>query len=101
MGYQNPPSKTPHVLSLRAHAERCVEAGAPTKGLTFRKGNHEVNVLAVNCGMVFYGEYRDGREGPVRLSQAPMSEWNRLAIEAIQAGAEVFTTLHKRGRIQG
>ena len=71
--------------------DRCVRAPAPTKGLTFRKGKREANVHDVKNGIVFYGVYLDGDDWPAGLYQATLDEWDRLATQAVEHGAEVFT----------
>ena len=64
---------------------------APTRGLTFRKGRREANVHAVKDGIVFYAIYLDGEALPAGAYQATLDEWERLATQALEHGAEVFT----------
>lgn len=68
-----------------------LERIAPKKGLTFRKGKREANVHDVKDGIVFYGVYLDGDDWPSGLYQATIDEWNRLATQAVEHGAEAFT----------
>lgn len=77
--------------------DRCVRAPAPTKGLTFRKGKREANVHDVRDGIVFYGVYLDGDDWPAGLYQATLDEWNKLATQAVEHGAEVFTMVRSNG----
>ena len=81
--------------------DRCVRAPAPTKGLTFRKGKREANVHDVKDGIVFYGVYLDGDDWPAGLYQATLDEWNRLAEQAVEHGAEVFTMMRSNASFTG
>lgn len=78
-------------IDANGRVDRSVRAPAPTKGLTFRKGKREASVHDVKDGIVFYGVYWDGDEWPAGLYQATLDEWNRLAEQAVEHGAEVFT----------
>ena len=78
--------------------DRSVRAPAPTKGLTFRKGKREANVHDVKDGIVFYGVYLDGDDLPAGLYQATLDEWNKLATQAVEHGAEVFTMVRSNAR---
>ena len=69
--------------------DRCVRA--PAKGLTYRKGKREANVHDVKDGIVYYGVYLDGDDWPAGLYQATLDEWDRLATQAVEHGAEVFS----------
>ena len=81
--------------------EASVRALTPTKGLTFRKGKREANVHEVNDGIVFYGVYLDGDDWPAGLYQATLDEWNRLATQAVENGAEVFTMVRPNVNVRG
>ena len=81
--------------------DRCVRAPAPTKGLTFRKGKREANVHDVKDGIVFYGVYLDGDDWPAGLYQATLDEWDRLATQAVEHGAEVFTMVRSNAEVKG
>ena len=78
-------------IAANGRVDRNVRAPAPTKGLTFRKGKREANVHDVKDGIVFYGVYLDGDDWPAGLYQATLDEWNRLAEQAVEHGAGVFT----------
>lgn len=80
-------------ISANGRVDRNVRAPAPTKGLTFRNGKREANVHEVKDGIVFYGVYLDGDDLPAWLYQATLDEWNNLATQAVEHGAEVFTML--------
>lgn len=65
----------------------------PVTGLTYRKGRRESNIHAVEDGIVFYAVYYVGEKHPVGTYQATIDEWQRMAEQAIQHGAEVFSLL--------
>ena len=95
-------------MSLLSYNELCglVELGAigpvaPKKGLTFRKGKRESNVHDVKDGIVFYGVYLDGDDLPAGLYQATLDEWNKLATQAVEHGAEVFTMVRANVEFSG
>lgn len=71
--------------------ERRVSVPPPTKGLTFRNGKREANVHNVKDGIVFYGVYLDGDDWPAGLYQATLDQWDQLATQAVEHGAEFFT----------
>lgn len=77
-----------------------LERIAPKKGLTFRKGKRESNVHDVKDGIVFYGVYLDGDDLPAGLYQATLDEWNKLATQAVEHGAEVFTMVRANAQVQ-
>ena len=66
-------------------------APAPRKGLTFPQGQAQANVHEVKDGIRYYGVYLDGDDWPAGLYQATLDEWDRLATQAVEHGAEVFT----------
>lgn len=81
--------------------EASVRALEPTKGLTYRKGKREANVHDVKDGVVFYGVYLDGDDWPAGLYQATLDEWNKLATQAAEHGAEVFTMVRSNAEVTG
>ena len=63
----------------------------PYTGLSFRKGNKEVNVHEVKDGTVYWGYYEDGDELPHRLHRCGMSDWNKMVRKALDTGATAFS----------
>lgn len=97
---EQPQTQTSAAGGLSA-VDRCVRAPAPTKGLTFRKGKREANVHEVKDGIVFYGVYLDGDDWPAGLYQATLDEWNLLATQAVEHGAEVFMMARSNAEVSG
>lgn len=75
-----------------------MDVPAPTKGLTFRKGGRESTVHDVKDGIVYYGVYLDGDDWPAGLYQCTLDEWSRLATQAVDRGAAVFTMVRSMER---
>ena len=100
MTMEQPKTQTSATGGLSA-VDRCVRAPAPTKGLTYRKSRREANVHDVKDGIVFYGVYLDGDDWPAGLYQATLDEWNMMATQAVEHGAEVFTMVRSNAADKG
>ena len=83
--------RDPYAAAVLDAFDRLAEVPAPMKGLTFRKGGREANVHDVRGDTVFYGIYQDGEDLPVGMYQATLDEWGKLALQAVEHGAAVFT----------
>jgi len=70
------------------------------KGLTFRKGEQEVNVHSCKDGIVYYGHYRDGDDWPTDLHQAPIDVFSNLAENAVEHGATAFSLLPANAELE-
>lgn len=95
------PQTSTNAASGLSAVDRCVRAPAPRKGLTFRKGKREANVHKVKNGIVYYGVYLDGDDWPAGLYQATLDEWDWLATQAVEHGAEVFTMVRSNAEVMG
>ena len=80
-------------LALAGQAERCVSVPPPATGLTIKNGKREANVHHVIDGIVYYGVYIAGDDWPAGLYRIPIDEWNKVAEEAAEKGAEIFSAV--------
>jgi hypothetical protein len=65
----------------------------PYKGLTFRKGQREINVHSVDSDTVYYGKYEDGQDWPAYLFRMSVEDFVLSSGRAILDGATVYSRI--------